>query len=94
MTMQNKQELIKTVVAILQTTIEVDEQQPQKNTDSSPVTMLTIKECSQLISGLSEHTVRKLVAQNKLPHFRAGEGNRGKILIPKTALLEFLQITA
>lgn len=31
MTMQNKQELIKTVVAILQTTIQVDEQQqPQK----------------------------------------------------------------
>ena len=44
MTMQNKQELIKTVVAILQTTIQVDEQQPQKNIDSTTVTMLTIKE--------------------------------------------------
>ena len=93
MTMQNKQELIKTVVAILQTTIQVDEQQPQKNIDSAPVTMLTIKECSQLINGLSEHTVRKLVAQNKIPYFRTGEGKRGKILISKAALLEFLQIS-
>ena len=93
MTMQNKQELIKTVVAILQTTIQVDEQQPQKNIDSTPVTMLTIKECSQLINGLSEHTVRKLVAQNKIPYFRTGEGKRGKILISKAALLEFLQIS-
>ena len=93
MTMQNKQELIKTVVAILQTTIQVDEQQPQKNIDSTPVTMLTIKECSQLINGLSEHTVRKLVAQNKIPYFRTGEGKRGKILISEAALLEFLQIS-
>ena len=93
MTMQNKQELIKAVVAILQTTIQVDEQQPQKNIDSTPVTMLTIKECSQLINGLSEHTVRKLVAQNKIPYFRTGEGKRGKILISKAALLEFLQIS-
>ena len=93
MTMQNKQELIKTVVAILQTTIQVDEQQPQKNIDSTPVTMLTIKECSQLINGLSEHTVRKLVAQNKIPYFRTGEGKRGKILISKAALLEFLPIS-
>lgn len=94
MTTQNKQELIKAVIAVLETTIKVDEQpQLQKNTESTCTEMLTVKECSKIVSGLSEHTVRKWVAQNKLPHFRAGEGNRGKILIPKTALLEFLQIT-
>lgn len=95
MTMQNKQELIKTVIAVLETTIKVDEQpQPPKNFESTCAEMLTVKECSQAVSGLSEHTVRKLVAQNKIPHFRTGEGKRGKILIPKAALLEFLQITA
>lgn len=95
MTIQNKQELIKAVIAVLENTIKVDEQpQLPKNSESTRAEMLTVKECSQVVSGLSEHTIRKWVAQNKLPHFRAGEGQHGKILIPKVALLEFLQITA
>ncbi|MCM1276815.1 MAG: helix-turn-helix domain-containing protein [Lachnospiraceae bacterium] len=58
------------------------------------IEMLTIKECAQQVSGLSEHTVRQLVLQNKLPHIRTGQGKRGKILIPKSALLEYLQSAA
>lgn len=58
------------------------------------VEMFTIKECVQQIGGLSEHTVRQLVLQNKLPHIRTGQGKRGKILIPKSALLEYLKTAA
>ena len=53
--------------------------------------MLTIKECTQAVSGLSEHTVRQLVAQKKIPYIRTGQGKRGKILISKTALLDYLE---
>lgn len=53
------------------------------------VEMLTIKESADLISGLSEHTVRKLVAQGKVKSVRTGEGERGKILVNKADLIEF-----
>lgn len=58
------------------------------------VEMLTIKECAQQVSGLSEHTIRQLVLQNKLPHIRTGQGKRGKILVPKSALLNYLKSAA
>lgn len=54
------------------------------------IEMLTIKECAQAVHGLSEHTVRQLVAQNKIPYIRTGQGKRGKILINKQALLNYL----
>ena len=95
MTIRNKQELIQQVVNLLNALIEVDElppTAPPPNNDQ--VEMLTIKECAQQISGLSEHTIRQLVLQNKLPHIRTGQGKRGKILIPKSALLEYLRKVA
>ena len=55
------------------------------------VEMLTIKECTEVIHGLSEYTVRKLVAQGKIPHIRAGQGKRGKILINKDYLIGYFK---
>ncbi|MDE7362497.1 MAG: helix-turn-helix domain-containing protein [Oscillospiraceae bacterium] len=95
MTMRNKQELIQQVVNLLNALIEVDELPTAlPPTSNEQLEMLTIKECAQQISGLSEHTVRQLVLQNKLPHIRTGQGKRGKILIPKSALLEYLKTAA
>lgn len=54
-----------------------------------PVEVLTIKECTEAVKGLSEHTVRKLIAQGKLPYMRAGDGQRGKMLINKVDLLAY-----
>ena len=91
MTMKTKQELIAQIAALLNEVIEVEEQaaeiipQPAKS-----VEMLTIKECSEAVKGLSEHTIRQLVAQEKIPYIRTGQGKRGKILISRSALLEYL----
>lgn len=63
----------------------VPEKKPEK------VKMLTVKECTELIDGLSEHTVRMLVAQNKIKYIRTGEGVRGKILVNKADLLNYFQ---
>ena len=54
-----------------------------------PTEMLTIHEAAQTVKGLSEHTVRQLVAQGKVPSIRTGAGVNGKILIPKAALLDY-----
>lgn len=91
MTMKTKQELIAQIAALLNEVIEVEEQaaevipNPQK-----PVELLTIKEYSEAVKGLSEHTIRQLVAQEKIPYIRTGRGKRGKILISRAALLEYL----
>ena len=63
----------------------------KQNNNTSPIEMLTVKECTDVIHGLSEHTVRQLVKQGKIPHIRAGRGKCGKILISKSALVRFFQ---
>ncbi len=91
--MENKREIMAQIVALLSQLIENEsdtrkEKPPERS--AKPVEMLTIKECTQAVSGLSEHTVRQLVVQKKIPYIRTGQGKRGKILISKAALLEYL----
>ena len=91
MTMKTKQELIAQIAALLNEVIEVEEQAAKAIPNlQKPVEMLTIKECSEAVKGLSEHTIRQLVAQEKIPYIRTGQGKRGKILISRAALLEYL----
>lgn len=90
--MENKTEIMAQIVALLNQLIESDKtactEKPER--PAEPVEMLTIKECTQAVNGISEHTIRQLVAQKKIPYIRTGQGKRGKILISKTALLEYL----
>ena len=55
----------------------------------SNVEMLTIKECTDVIHGLSEHTVRQLVKQGKIKSVRTGIGKSGKILVNKDDLVAY-----
>lgn len=90
MTRKTKQELIAQIIAMLNAVIEVENEQQTEQKSSAPVEMLTIKECTEAVKGLSEHTVRQLVAQEKIPFIRTGQGKRGKILVSKAGLLEYL----
>ena len=91
MTKKDKQELIAQVVALLNELIEAEEKATEPVPEaSSPVEMLTIKECTETVKGLSEHTIRQLVNQDKIAYIRTGQGKRGKILINKSALLNYL----
>lgn len=65
--------------------------QTAKVPTADKVEMLTIKESTALISGLSEHTVRQLVKQGKVKYVRTGEGKRGKILVNKADLMAYFQ---
>ena len=88
--MENKTEIMAQIVALLTQLIVENAAPIAESKSSAPVEMLSIKECTQAVSGLFEHTVRQLVAQNKIPYIRTGQGKRGKILISKAALLEYL----
>ena len=91
---KNKTEIIAQIVALLSQLVESDgvkQNEPATVSDSAPVEMLTIKECAEAVTGLSEHTIRQLVAQKKIPYIRTGKGKRGKILISKTTLFDYLE---
>lgn len=82
------EELLQKVLALLDGSAPKENGNFKANDDT--IEMLTIKECAQTVHGLTEHTIRQLVAQNKIPYIRTGQGKRGKILINKKALLNYL----
>ncbi|MCL2077964.1 MAG: helix-turn-helix domain-containing protein [Oscillospiraceae bacterium] len=88
MNLNEKERLIAEIVSILQTKLAVDTV-AETAEQEKPIEMLTIKECTRVICGLSEHTLRLLVTQGKIPSIRTGEGKRGKILVSKSALLNY-----
>ena len=95
MTFTQKKELITQITELLDLLIEVEPVAPATTPEASadkPLEMLTVKECSALVDGLSEHTVRQLCAQDKIAHVRAGAGRNGKILVSKVSLLKYLGI--
>lgn len=89
MTTNRKNELIAQLVSILSELIETNDSEQVAEVTSNAIEVLTIKECTEAVKGLSEHTVRKLIAQGKLPYMRAGDGQRGKMLINKADLLAY-----
>ena len=56
---------------------------PWKN---KPAEMLTIKECTNVVQGVSERSIRQIVALGKVKSVRAGEGKNGKILVNKVPI--------
>ena len=94
--MKDKQAIISQIVILLSQLSETEDEKPTAAVPlkDKPVEMLTVKECTEVIKGLSEHTVRQLVAQQKIPYIRTGQGKRGKILISKDALLAYFNKVA
>ena len=89
---RTKSEIMAEIITLIgQLANDEDDKTPveQKPASNNPVEMLTIKECTGVIHGLSEHTVRQLIAQGKLSSIRTGQGVRGKILINKADLLAY-----
>lgn len=93
MTDKQKSEIINEIIELVtKLAFEKTESTPTTSeTASNRLEMLTIKECTEIIKGLSEHTVRKLVAQNKVKSIRTGEGKRGKILVNKADLIAYFE---
>ena len=89
MTQAKKQDILAKVTSLLSKLLDDDEPNTQRSTEQ-PVEMLTIKECTKEIRGLNEFTIRQLIARNEIPFVRAGQGKNGKILIPKAALIAYL----
>lgn len=89
MTLKEKENLISQFIVFINNIPSETDTQIPAIAQNERLELLTVKECAEAVGGLSECTVRQLVAQGKLPHIRSGVGKRGKILIPKAALLEY-----
>ena len=63
---------------------------PAATEANNPPELLTLKECTELVKGLSEHTVRQLAVKGIIPSIRTGTGRSSKILINKAALLDYV----
>ena len=87
MTTFERQQLIAAITTAIETVFDGEEKAEVRQ--DKPTEMLTIHEAAQTVKGLSEHTVRQLVAHGKVPSIRTGAGVNGKILIPKAALLDY-----
>lgn len=89
-----KQEILAQILTLLSQLIDEDDNTKSdsfKKYSERAIEMLTIKECAATVKGMLEHTIRKLVLQNKIPYIRSGEGKNGKILISKSALFSYLE---
>lgn len=87
MSHEKTQEILQQI-AVLLNSLNESETEP-KETKQEKVEMLTVRECSEVIKGLNEYTVRQLIARKEIPSVRTGQGKNGKILVPKTALVAY-----
>lgn len=83
------------VIALLEEFIDSQESDDniiseESDTKASTTEMLTVKECTDLIQGLTAYTVRLLASSGKISSVRAGEGKNGKILVNKSSLLDYM----
>ena len=87
MTNERKQEILQQIASLLNGISDGDAT-PQ-TAKPEKVELLTIKECSEVVQGLNEYTVRQLIARKEIPSIRTGQGKNGKILVPKAALISY-----
>ena len=96
MTITQKNNIINQITELLAQLVETESADiataPVQASSTQPV-MLTVKECAELVEGLSEHTVCMLCAQEKIKSIRTGAGRNGKILVSKSSLLRYLGIS-
>lgn len=86
---------IRKIIALLEELIEPEENSNRKKLATTtkqdePVEMLTVKECTEQFKGLTPYSVRQLAFSGKIVSIRAGEGKRGKMLINKMSLQNYL----
>lgn len=94
MNTKDKNEVIMQLIAALIAMLESDTKNDESDTHVNSFTgekveFVTIKQAVEVVNGISEHTIRQLVTQNKVKYIRTGQGLRGKILINKASLLAY-----
>ncbi len=93
MTLLEKQEILSKFSRILDAYIDAPKSLATVSECENIPELLTIKECTEKFKGLTDNTIRQLIARKEVPAVRTGEGKRGKLLVEKNALIRFLSGT-
>lgn len=88
MTSEQKSLIISQISLLLDQMVEAPAK-PKAPVKDGPREMLTVHECTELIKGVSDHSIRVLIARGKIQSFRAGEGKRARVFVSKSSLLEY-----
>ena len=88
MTSEQKSLIISQISLLLDQMVEAPAE-PKATVKDGPREMLTVHECTELIKGVSDHSIRVLIARGKIQSFRAGEGKRARVFVSKSSLLEY-----
>ena len=88
MTSEQKSLIISQISLLLDQMVEAPVE-PKAPVKDGPREMLTVHECTELIKGVSDHSIRVLIARGKIQSFRAGEGKRARVFVSKSSLLEY-----
>ena len=90
---ENKTDVLMQLISVLTAMLNAETQTKIQSSDKiekeEEIEFLTVKDCTTVIKGINEHTIRQLVAQGKISYIRTGQGKRGKILINKSSLLAY-----
>lgn len=85
-TQNQRDDILKGIALLLDGMVD----EKRENTVEDKCRMLTVRECSQMVEGLSEHTIRQLIKRGELSAIRTGRGQNGKMLVPEKALIEYI----
>lgn len=86
----SKKEIIEEIIILITMLAQDNEEnKTPPPSESPPIELLTVKECTELIQGLTEHHLRRLLAEGKIPYISTGEGKRSKKLINKADLINY-----
>ena len=83
MTTTQKKEIVDNILELLIQLTEDGENSAPQSAKASTADKV------EMLSGLSENTVRQLVRQGKVKSVRTGEGRNGKILVNKADLIAY-----
>lgn len=89
----NKEQLLSEILISLNQAVTALPSAEEPHIKEVKIELLTIKESTAEVKGLSEHTLRLLIKNEKMPYIRAGLGKNGKILIKKSDLYNFFNET-
>lgn len=83
-------ELINQMVSVLSELAEVLEESKSRETETEPmVELFTVKECAE-VTGCSEYSIRKWIAEGVIKPVKIDSCKNGKVLINKKSIIDFL----
>lgn len=94
MNVTTKNEIVEEIAQLLDKAMMLLERlkksdKPEDSAKQEDIELISLKDCGNVVKGLSEYSARQLALRGDVKSVRVGEGTRGKILINKRSLIDY-----